>query len=375
MTLRLDLKLERREGFSLNAQGEWPLQGITAITGPSGSGKTTLLRCLAGLESDAKGMLHWGDECWQDSDKRLHVSPMLRRCAVVFQDDRLFPHLNVEDNLRYAYKRRQGGGPAMEELVTQFGLQELLHFPIAKLSGGQRKRVAIARALANAPRWLLMDEPLSGLDHKAADTILHHLTQLCRQWQIPVVYVSHSLREIAAWSDRLIVMEGGSIVAQGDVAALCTDLSLGLSHADDAISVLKAQTKSAEADGLQAAVLNSDQNAAEQTALWLSESHLPAGQDIRLQIAARDVSISLTPATDSSIVNIVPVSIDSISEDHQTQCLLRLNCGTQTLLARITRRSAQRLQLKTGQRVYAQIKSVALLSAASASQLCDDAPA
>lgn len=365
MKLELNLSINRKEGFSLRINGQWPLQGITAITGPSGSGKTTLLRCLTGLETDCSGQLHWGSECWQDSDKAAFVPAKARRCGIVFQDDRLFPHLNVSGNLHYAHKRRQGKGPELDELVSQFGLQDLLNYPVAKLSGGQRKRVAIARALAGAPRWLLMDEPLSGLDHQAADVILQNLTELCRRWQLPVVYISHSLREIAAWSDRLILMDQGRIAAQGDVASLCTDLSLGLSHNSDAISVLQAQTQAAEPDGLQAAQLIPEQGQTG-TLLWLSESHLPAQQQVRLQIAARDVSLSLSPAQDSSIVNILPADIEHISEDHQSQCLVRLSCGGQALLARITKRSAHRLQLTPGQRVYAQIKSVALLSAAPA---------
>lgn len=374
MTLQvhLRLELERKEGFALRVDEQWPLNGITAITGASGSGKTTLLRCLAGLERNGRGQLLWGDECWQDSHQSIFVSARERRCGVVFQDDRLFPHLNVAGNLRYAYQRRQNDGPDLDELVTQFGLQELVHFPVAKLSGGQRKRVAIARALAGAPRWLLMDEPLSGLDQRAADAILKQLNELCRRWRLPAVYISHSLREIAAWSDRLIVLDQGRIQAQGDIAELCTDLSLGLSHSSDAFSVLQARTEAAQSDGLQAANLavGSDQST---TTLWLSESDLPAQQTVRLQIAARDVSLALSPASDSSIVNILPAEIETINDDHQSQCLIRLRCGGQVLLARITRRSAHRLQLKTGQRVYAQIKSVALLSAAPAGQLCDDA--
>lgn len=373
MKLNVNLSLQRREGFSLQVIEQWSLEGITAITGPSGSGKTTLLRCLAGLEKDCQGQLLWGDDCWLDSAQSITVPAPERRCGVVFQDDRLFPHLNVAGNLEYAHRRRQGNGPELDELVTQFGLQELIHYPVGKLSGGQRKRVAIARALASAPRWLLMDEPLSGLDQVAADSILKQLTELCRRWQLPVVYVSHSLREIAAWSDRLILMDQGRVTAQGDIAELCTDLSLGLSHNSDAISVLQARTQAADADGLQAADLAP--GAAESGAtLWLSESELPAQQNVRLQIAARDVSLSLSPASDSSIVNILPAEIETISDDHQSQCLIRLRCGGQILLARITRRSAKRLQLEAGQRVYAQIKSVALLSAAPARQLCDDAP-
>ncbi|MDE2310249.1 MAG: molybdenum ABC transporter ATP-binding protein, partial [Betaproteobacteria bacterium] len=210
--------------FVLDVDLELPARGITALFGPSGSGKTTLLRCIAGLERTTDGLLRVHDEVWQDGANFLpaHRRPL----GYVFQEASLFPHLSVRRNLEYGMRRIPPVERKVqsEQVVELMGLSRLIERDPAHLSGGERQRVAIGRALLSSPRLLLMDEPLSALDVASRQEILPYLERLHGELEIPVIYVSHALDEVARLADHVVMLEQGCVIASGAPSEILTRL-------------------------------------------------------------------------------------------------------------------------------------------------------
>ncbi len=353
--LRAHIALNRQDHFHLQVVAEIPLQGVTAIYGPSGCGKTSLLYCLAGLlECKAGSKIRFGDRVWQQDDTHLPVHE--RRIGFVFQDGRLFPHLNVAGNLAYAEKRRRGTGPSRDEVCDWLQLQKLLERGVAELSQGQQQRVAIARALLSAPDILFLDEPLANLDLNSRTHILRHLERVSRELSIPIIYVSHDMEEVARLADWLIVMEEGRLIAQGPTLELCSRLELALAHEEQAAAIVHARLiRQDRVYGLSELEL-------EGQPLFVTAVNAPQGANIRLRLPARDVSLCLEAPSNTSILNIFKARVTDIENSKASRVLVRLQTGKQFLLARLTRKSIASLRLKIGATVYAQVKSVALLN-------------
>jgi molybdate transport system ATP-binding protein len=206
----------RLGAFRLEAAFTIPAAGVTALFGPSGSGKTTLLRCIAGLQR-MDGRLSFRGELWQDG--RRFAPPHRRPIGYVFQEPSLLPHLSVEANLLFGFRRAKAPQISLDEIAPLLGLDPLLGRSTVRLSGGERQRVAIGRALLAQPQLLLMDEPLSGLDAEAKSEILACLEAVRRTLSIPVIYVSHSVGEVARLADRVLVMRAGRIEPPGQPGA------------------------------------------------------------------------------------------------------------------------------------------------------------
>jgi molybdate transport system ATP-binding protein len=359
--MSLLLSIHKQLGdFNLDIDTALPSSGVTAICGPSGSGKTSLLRCIAGLDIAPKGMVQFAGQDWQT--ERRTLKPEQRGIGLVFQDAQLFPHLTVAGNLEYARKRQfNSAGPSTEQVCDWLQITPLLNRTITKLSGGERKRVAIARALLRHPQILLMDEPLTGLHDSGRDQMLDVLQSLPKHLAIPVLYVSHSFHEISRLADHVILLENGQLIAEGDLISLSTRLDLPLSHQQGAGAVLSAQLVEHDADyQLSTIALDTDHQ------LTIKQIGALKGQALRLFVSARDVSINLEAPQKSSIMNIIPCTIDAI-EHHSpaslsAQLTIRLKLNEQYILAHITRKSCDRLQLQEGQRIFAQIKTVALIN-------------
>ena len=354
MSLAFEVTLQRGN-FQLAIASTLPGRGFSGLFGASGAGKTTLLRCLAGLETDARGSVTLGQTQYPLSARDWPVEH--RELAYVFQDARLFPHLTVRQNLLYAWRRRcNDHGPDLTEVSSAFAINDLLERPATAISAGQAQRVAMARAFLRSPRWILMDEPLASLDQRSRALILGQLEALQQSLDCPVLYVSHHSEEIARLCDQALVIDNGQLLAQDSVFHLFARTDLPFSHGEAAHSVLQATVHGHDDDyRLSELRLNG------QGSLWVSRLSLPAGHRLRVSIPARDVSVTLSQAGDSSILNCLATVIDRMEEEGPASVLLRLRLGEQYLLARVTRKSAARLQLRTGLQVYAQIKSVALM--------------
>jgi molybdate transport system ATP-binding protein len=358
LSLESSIKLTRPSGFDLDVQLHIPSSGITALYGPTGSGKTTLLRCIAGLERGSKTdaiQIKCSGEVWQSQDQ--FVPPHKRGIGYVFQDAKLLPHLSVQGNLDFASKRNRSGHEAnLNQIITWLSLEELLDKSVQQLSGGEIQQVAIARALATGPDLILMDEPLSALDQNARTHILPLLNRLHAELSVPIVYVSHSLEEITYIADNIILLHQGRVATSGSVFDLSSRADLTISQDESAGSVIPCSIQ--EHDGeFGLSILQFDGGC-----LYVTQRGDPVGSTIRVRIPARDVSITLNPDKNSSILNILEANVDSIDSSDHARLMVRLAVGKHFLLARITRKSVQHLKLKPGQTVYAQIKSVALLS-------------
>ncbi len=341
-------------GFTLDAALDLPRRGVTAVFGQSGCGKTTLLRCIAGLERGA-GRLEVNGEVWQDAGR--FVPTHLRPLGYVFQDARLFAHLDVGRNLDFGMRRNRGAAmPGRDPIIELLGLGPLLERMPERLSGGEQQRVAIARALLTAPRLLLMDEPLASLDHARKQEILPYLERLRDELEIPVIYVSHAADEVARLADHIVVMEDGHTVAQGPLAETLARVDLPIRLGEDAGAVFEATVAERDAEWHLARV---EFDGGE---LWVRDSGAAIGKRVRLRILARDVSIAASRHDDVSIMNMLPATVAAhAGEDHPALVMVQLRVGGTALLARLTRRSAQRLDLAPGRRVWAQIKAVALI--------------
>jgi molybdate transport system ATP-binding protein len=340
--------------FQLDAQFSFPGSGITAVYGPSGSGKTSLLRAIAGLDQHAEGELWVGDHCWQKPG--LFMPAHQRPVAYVFQHANLFEHLSVQANLEYGWHRIKAEQRriSLQQISAVLDLELLARRRTDTLSGGERQRVAIGRALAVNPQLLLMDEPLASLDQQRRDEILPCLLTLQHEFAMPIVYVSHDRTEISRIADHLILMQSGRIVASDRCENLLTRLDLSLAHEPAASSIFDAVATSVDADHELTTFHFGDTDF-----VVPGNMHKP-GDNARLLIASRDVSLALTKADDSSILNIVPARIDSISAPTTGSVTVRLLIGDRVLLSRITCRSAEQLQLRAGMEVFAQVKSIAL---------------
>lgn len=226
--LKMDLNLAL-DGFALRVKQNADLSGIVGLMGPSGSGKTTLLRLIAGLERSATGLLSYDGQTWQDAGT--WVPPHHRNIGYVFQDTRLFPHLNVAENLAYGLRWQSGAGQVPDSLIDVLELGPLLKRQVDRLSGGEKQRVALGRALAKQPALLLMDEPLSGLERARKNRILPYIHRAVALAGCPAIYVSHDQQEIDALCDDLLVLNNGNLQAadmhvmtlSGDVVAATKD--------------------------------------------------------------------------------------------------------------------------------------------------------
>jgi molybdate transport system ATP-binding protein len=344
-----------RGDFTLDVDLEVPDRGVTALFGPSGCGKTTLLRAIAGLESSRGGYLRVGDELWQDG--RYFLAPHKRPLGYVFQEPSLFGHLTVRGNLEYGLRRTRGAarGISLDRAVELLGIARLLDRRPHQLSGGEQHRVAIARALAASPAMLLLDEPLAALDRARKQEILPYLESLHRMLDIPVLYVSHARDEVARLADHLVLLEAGRVQATGSVGELFSRLDLSLAYDADAESVIEAVVAGHDEEfGLTNLDFPGGRFA-------VARKNLPPGSTVRVQILARDVSLTLERQSNTSILNIFPAVVEQLAEEGPAQTLVRLDLAGTRLLARITRKSAEALQLVPGRQVYVQVKAVSLV--------------
>lgn len=362
------LRLQWQRGtFFLDVDLSLPDRGITVLYGPSGCGKTSLLRCVAGLErAQGEALVQMGAHTWQDASRGLFVPTHRRAIGYVFQEASLFAHLTVRDNIAFGQPRRVLPGASalsLDAVIELLGIGHLLARRSTDLSGGERQRVAMARALATQPAVLLLDEPLSALDHARRQEILPWLERLRQELHIPMLYVTHAADEVARLADTLVVMDQGRVAACGPATAVLAQVDVPVVLGDDAGALLQGTVQSIDSTWHLAAV----QCGA--ATLWLRDSGLDVGQRVRVRVLARDVSLALAEMQGSSIQNALQATVRSIVPGgHPSQALVQLalaptvpSAAPELLLARITQRAVHSLGLQVGQMVWAHIKSVGLV--------------
>jgi molybdate transport system ATP-binding protein len=351
MTLNVDIR-RQLGALDLNIRLDAP-RGVTAIFGRSGAGKTSLINVIAGLLHPDAGQITLNGRAL--TGPGLHVAAHKRRIGYVFQDARLFPHLNVRQNLTFGMRRAGPSAPGLDEVTALLGIEHLLHRAPRSLSGGEAQRVALGRALLSGPELLALDEPLAALDERRKQDILPYLEALrTGPLRCPVLYVSHSLDEIARVADQIALLENGKIIRQGPVFDVLSDPTalpnIGVrqagamiqatvaDHGPDGITTLRTSAGTLELPGISA----------------------PPGAQIRLRVMAQDVILSLDRPVGLSSRNILPATVKAIHHGDGPGAAIVVQSGTDRLLARLTTRAVRDLALQPGQQVFAIFKATTI---------------
>ena len=342
---------KRLDSFELNVDCILR-QKFTAFLGESGSGKTTLLNCISGTLTPDNGRIEFGNKSFYDSDSRVNVAPEKRRIGYVFQEGYLFPHLTIEQNIRYgqtatARKQRQ----SISQVLDIMEISDLLKRYPRQLSTGQRQRVAIARAITMQPTMLLMDEPLASLDSGLKSRIIPYLYHIKNAYEIPILYATHAISEVMALADVAFIISDGKITFKGEpYKMLTTPSALPIANITGVENILTLP------------IVTSDKEKGI-TALAIGTQHLvipyidrPIKEEAPIAIRAEDIIISLEDNLPISARNILKGTIETI----ENQSLLSINVEQVHLTVKITPDACEQLQLYQGKKVYCVIKANAV---------------
>jgi molybdate transport system ATP-binding protein len=364
----LQVALRKRLGaFELDVAFEGAAEGVTALFGVSGAGKSQTLAAIAGAARPDHGRIALGDEVMFDSTRGLDMLMQHRGIGWVFQDARLFPHLDVTRNLTYGARRARGRTAfvGFDEVVEVLGIGHLLARRPHDLSGGERQRVAIGRALLSQPRLLLMDEPLAALDAARRAEILPYLESLKTRFRLPILYVTHALSELARLADRVVVLEAGKVQAQGPLNHVLSRPDLpALAGRRDALAAFDAIVAGHDPDRrltrLQAGA----------THLLVPTLPLEPGARVRVAVLAREVLLATEPPRALSARNVLPGQVARLTSGPDLWVLVEVQLdGGPSLLAAVTDDAVRDLGLAPGRRVWAVLKSVAVEHGQSTSLL------
>lgn len=359
--LSLNITLER-SAFKLSIDTRLDLNSPTAILGANGSGKTTLLRTIAGLER-ASGKIKFNDITWIDTDNGINISTRYRAIGYLTQKPLLFPHMNVETNLRFAehLSRRRtlpGIKISTDEILNTFDLLPLRNKKTFEISGGELSRTALAQTLLSRPTLLLLDEPLASIDVNRKKDLIPYLENYLQQHQLPMLYVTHDISEVARLCPQSIVLDNGLVASSGESSTVIQTLSQDSIFEPIEMSTL-LKVKFVEYDSTYQIVtfsLGSDNIFVPS----LKQHRFPS--QVYLRIRNLDVGLARARPTDVSIRNVISGTISSIQNDPLTPYTdIQLTCqNEQRLHSRITRKACEELQLMVGQEIFALIKSASI---------------
>jgi molybdate transport system ATP-binding protein len=353
MSVEISLRHEF-PGFALDIAFALPGTGVTALFGASGAGKTTIVNAIAGTFRPREGRVVIDGRTVLDTAAGIFVPAEQRRAGYVFQDARLFPHMSVENNLLFGWRRAANKASAgdIDHIIDLLGLRALLQRRPRALSGGEKGRVALGRALLSSPQILLLDEPLASLDAQRRGEILPYLERLRDETKLPMLLVSHALDEVARLADDIVVVRDGRLAAQGSVFDVLTGLELpALAGSPPVGAVIPATITAHQADGLTALAFDGGM-------LFVARLAQPVGTPLRLRVRAEEILLALEEPHAISANNILPARVLALGGDGGTQADVQLACGATRLVARITAASATRLNLAPGTQVFAIVKSV-----------------
>ena len=347
---------KRRGSFLLDAKFDLPTPGVVTLFGRSGCGKSTLVNIIAGLLDADSGRVALDGEVLLDSEHGIDVPPEARRIGYVFQDARLFPHLSVAANLRYAVNRaRTEPYVNLDAVATLLDLEFLMERRVHQLSGGEKQRVAIGRALLSQPRLLLLDEPLASLDAARREEVLPYLETLRDRLAIPMVYVSHNFDEVLRLATYIVLLDSGHAVAQGGVGEMSLNPRLRAIIGADAVGAI-----------IDGTVLGVDSlSGLTRVQVGTGELKVPAadveiGVKLRVQLLARDLIVSTQSPQYLSVRNSLPGLVTTVTSDDANSDLIGIDIGGTQIMARVTAAATRELAIRPGLPVWALVKAVSL---------------
>lgn len=378
---------KRRDGFVLDVAIEVSSPGVVALFGRSGCGKTTLANIVAGLLPADEAQITINGAVLEGNGKRLPAEH--RRIGYVFQDARLFPHLDVMANLRYGEKRTQrlmsriraastSAGTqlpiSLDVVAPMLGLEPLLSRRVHQLSGGERQRVALGRALLSQPQLLLLDEPLASLDTARREEVLPYLEKLRDELAIPMIYVSHQFEEVLRLATHVVLMERGKVLSQGSLDDLSLHPELRAIVGPDAVGAVLHGTVESVDGGTGLATVRVGTNS-----LRINLREAREGAAVRVQLLARDIILATSRPENLSVRNVMTGTVARVVVDDEDTDLVYIDIGGASVLSRVTRAASMSLGLRVGLSVWALVKSVsirghAFLEAPHASSLRSSSP-
>lgn len=348
---------KRRDGFELNVAIDVATPGIVALFGRSGCGKTTLINIAAGLLKAEAALVEVDGVVLEDSSTAVRLPPEQRRIGYVFQESRLFPHLNVMSNLRYGERRAPANDRriGVDKVVDLLDLRALLQRRPHALSGGERQRVALGRALLSQPRLLLLDEPLASLDAARRDEVLPYLETLRDEFALPIVYVSHQFDEVLRLASHVVLLDRGQVTAQGGIEAISLHPALRAIVGADAIgAVVTGSIAAADPQtGLAAVRVGAG-------VINVNLRNAKPGAAVRVQVLARDVILATHEPEGLSVRNMLVGEIAKIASDDAETDLVHVDVGGAIVLARVTRAASVALSLRQGMRIWVLVKAVSI---------------
>lgn len=337
----------QRGAFRLEAEAQFPNE-VTALIGSSGAGKSSLLRLIAGLDRPVTGTVSMDGLVWAEGGTRRHLAPGKRRIGMVFQEARLLAHRSVADNIKLGARGRQ----ASDVILTETGCDALLDKPVSGLSGGEQQRVMLARALAGEPQLLLLDEPLSALDHDSREQVTNLLARVLPRLDIPVIFVTHSFEDAARLAGHFVRMEAGRVVASG--AALEVLAGQGAARQEAAVSSLvQGRVSSVEVSGIARISLGNQ-------VIEAPAGDVQRGQDVLVRLWARDLILAQTRPKGLSARNCLLGRIGGLTRTGAHQMQVEVLVDGHPVSVLLMARTAQDMDLREGQAVHLVFKTAAL---------------
>ncbi|MEQ9695171.1 molybdenum ABC transporter ATP-binding protein [Shimia sp. SDUM112013] len=351
LSVQINHPLDR---FRLNVAFDAPA-GLTALFGHSGSGKTSVVNAVAGLMRPEQGRITLRDKVLFDSASGLCQPPHKRRVGYIFQDARLFPHLNVRQNLVYGrwFSARGADEAHFDRVVDMLGLGDLLDRRTPNLSGGEKQRVAIGRALLARPRLILADEPLAALDEARKSEIMPYFERLRDEAEVPILYVSHAMSEVARLATTVVALENGKVRHQGPATTLFSDPAFRPAGVRWVGALLEARIARHHDDGLSELEAGGE-------ALFLPRVRQEVGTQVRVRIAAQDVILARDYPAGLSALNIMAGEIASLQAGDGPGAIASVRTKAGLILARITRRSVDAMGLREGTPCHVVVKTVSI---------------
>jgi molybdate transport system ATP-binding protein len=326
---------------------------FTALFGPSGSGKTSILNMIAGFTRPQEGTIRLGDRTVLDTRRRVSFPPERRHVGVVFQDSLLFPHLNVERNLRYGQRHRRAAGAALDfsRVVEVLEIGHLLkRFPL-HLSGGERQRIALGRALLSSPQLLLMDEPLAALDLPLRERILGYLQRAVARWGIPTLFITHAQAEVRRAADWVLVLEKGRLIAGGTPEeALSRPEPLSWTNSAGPTNLLRLEQVEMQGSHLMARIGGQ--------LLYLPPQDGALASPLFVQFSPHDVVLSRQDIAGLSVRNHLRGRVCQVAPVNNA-VFIAVDIG-QILWAQVTPEAAIELELKPGSEITCLLKTHSL---------------